>query len=174
MVPLERAARFARWLVTVMLVALTAAATSDDQNPGLPALASDDLDARAAQLFDAIKAGPPELGDGFFFPREPFIPLKDVKDPARYHADLVSAYHHAIRDLHTRRRSWDGATFHSVKLVEPPRRIPPGREWNKIGYYRTRHAKLEYEVNGHVRSFEVHTLISWDGRWYVTHLSSIH
>jgi hypothetical protein len=174
MVSRARAGRFARWVTTLMLVAVTGAATPDDQNPGIPPLTSDDLTARATQLLDAVKAGRPELADAFFFPREPFIPLKDVKDPGHYHKDLVSAYHHDIRELHTRRRSWDGATFRSFKIVEPPRRIPPGREWNKIGYFRTRLAKLEYEVNGHVRSFEVHTLISWDGRWYVTHLSPIH
>ena len=148
-----------------------AAAPRDEENPALPPLESDDLSARAAQLFEAIKTGKAELGDPFFFPREPFIPLKDVDDPGRYYKQLLSAYHHNIRDLHETRKSWDGAELVSVKIVEAPRRIPPGHEWNKIGYFRTRRAVLEYAVQGRHRFIEVHTLISWDGRWYVTHLS---
>jgi hypothetical protein len=109
----------------------------DDQNTALPPLASDDLSERAAQLFEAIKVGKPELGDPFFFPREPFLSLKDVDDPGRYHSQLIAAYRHNIRDLHKSRKSWDGAELRGIELVAKPKRVPPGREWNKIGYYRT-------------------------------------
>jgi hypothetical protein len=96
-----------------------------------------------------------------------------VKDPAHYHKDLVSAYHHDIRDLHATRKNWDGATLRGFKIVREPKRIPPGREWNKIGYFRTIAAELDYEVQGRRRAIEVHTVISWDGKWYVTHLAPI-
>jgi len=165
---------FHRLVIGVILFAtLAAAPAKDDANPSLPPLASDDLSERAGQLFDAIKEGRPELGDAFFFPREPFLSLKDVDDPGRYHAELVRAYRHDIKELHTRRKSWDGAALRGIKIEEEPKRVPPGREWNKIGYFRTRGAKLEYEVAGHRRFIEVHTLISWDGHWYVSHLSPI-
>ena len=157
----------------ILFATLAAAPVKDDANPSLPALASDELSERAGRLFDAIKQGRPELGDAFFFPREPFLPLKDVQDPGRYYAELIRAYHQNIKDLHTRRKSWEGAALRGFKIDEEPKRVPPGREWNKIGYFRTRHAKLEYEVAGHRRFIEVHTLISWEGHWYVTHLSSI-
>ncbi|HEX4335975.1 MAG TPA: hypothetical protein VH062_08690 [Polyangiaceae bacterium] len=160
-------------LALILFATVAANPARDDENPSLPPLSSDELSSRAAQLFDAIKAGQPELGDAFFFPREPFLPLKDVKDPGRYHKDLVSAYHHDIRDLHAARKNWDGTIFRGFKIMVEPKRVPPGHEWNKIGYYRTVGARLEYEVDGKARVIEVHTLISWDGRWYVTHLAPI-
>lgn len=165
-----------RLLPGVLLLFATASAAPprDDQNADLPPLESKDLSDRAAQLFEAIKTGKPALADPFFFPREPFLTLKDVDDPGRYHAQLVSAYHNNIRDLHKSRKSWDGAEFRGIELIEKPRRIPPGREWNKIGYFRTKGARMEYEIQGRHRFIEVHTVISWDGRWYVTHLASTH
>ncbi|HVW25435.1 MAG TPA: hypothetical protein VHC69_08690 [Polyangiaceae bacterium] len=150
-----------------------AKSAQDDQNTSLPPLVSDDLSARAAQLFEAIKSGKPESADAFFFPREPFLTLKDVADPGRYHAQILAAYHHDIRDLHKSRRSWDGAELRGFELVAKPKRVPPGHEWNKIGYYRTIGARLEYEIQGRRRFIEVHTVISWDGRWYVTHLAPL-
>jgi len=144
------------------------------ENRELPATSSDELGERAKLLFDAVAQGKPELADDFFFPREPFLVLKDVRDPSRYHAELLSSYHRGIRDLHARRRSWEGATFRSFELGTTPRWVKPGEEWNKIGYHRTYRGKIRYVVAGHERTIEVHTLISWDGRWYVTHLQPIH
>lgn len=138
-----------------------------------PAATSDELVERARALFDAVVSGCVELADPFFFPREPFLPLKDVKDPGRYHKQLLAAYHHDVRELHAQRRSWDGATFSGFELGTPPKWVKPGEEWNKLGYFRTFDAKLSYVIAGKARSFAVHTIISWDGRWYVTHLAPI-
>ncbi|HEX4474140.1 MAG TPA: hypothetical protein VH142_03615 [Polyangiaceae bacterium] len=138
-----------------------------------PPRTSDDLVERARALFDAVVSGRAELADPFFFPREPFLPLKDVKDPGRYHQQLLAAYHHDVRELHAQRRSWDGAAFTGFELGTPSRWVKPGEEWNKLGYFRTFDAKLSYEIDGKTRSFAVHTIISWDGRWYVTHLAPI-
>ncbi len=138
-----------------------------------PPATSDELVERARALFDAVVSGRAELADPFFFPREPFLPLKDVKDPGRYHRQLLAAYHHDVRDLHAQRRSWDGAAFVGFELGTPPRWVKPGEEWNKLGYFRTFDAKLSYEIAGKTRAFVVHTIISWDGRWYVTHLAPI-
>jgi hypothetical protein len=157
----------------VLFATLGATPAKDEENLTLPALESADLSARAGQLFEAIKEGHPELGEAFFFPREPFLSLKDVQDPARYYKDLRAAYRHNIKDLHAQRRSWEGAVLRGFKIESAPKRVPPGREWNKIGYFRTLRAKLEYEVAGRRRFIEVHTLISWDGQWYVTHLMPI-
>jgi hypothetical protein len=151
----------------------------DDHNPSLPPRESEELTLRAGHLFDAVVQGRPELADDFFFPREPFLGLKDVADPARYHAELLSAYHRDIVALHARRRSWEGATFRAFELGTPPRRVRPGEEWNKIGYYRTFRGKLTYDAPGRgreprtLRTLEIHTVISWDGRWYATHLLPI-
>lgn len=145
-------------------------AAKKEPPPEMPPLASDALLESARALFDAIVQGKPELADGFFFPRAPFLPLKDVDDPGRYHDELVRVYHHDIQKLHKRRRSWDGARFVGFRLGSPPKWIEPGREWNKLGYYRTFDARLDYEVAGRALRLTVRTIISWEGKWYVTHL----
>jgi len=142
----------------------------DPENRARPPDTSADLDERARHLFDAVVAGRPELALDFFFPREPFLSLKDVADPGRYHDELVATYRRDILALHGLRRSWDGATFSSFELGTPPKWVAPGGEWNKIGYFRTFDAHLSYEIAGKRRALSVRTIISWQGRWYVTHL----
>lgn len=146
---------------------------ADPANREKPPLSSDDLTERASHLFDAISRGEPALADDFFFPLEPFVPLKDVADAARYHRQLVATYHRDVLDLHKRHASWDGASFVSFTLGTPPKWVAPGEEWNKIGYFRTFRGTLAYDLAGKRRTLPVVTIISWDGRWYVTHLAPI-
>jgi hypothetical protein len=148
----------------------TPAPPPDPENRSLPPLSSPDLDERARHLFDAVVSGRPELALDFFFPREPFIPLKDVADAGRYHDELVATYRRDVMALHGARRSWEGAVFETFELGTKPVWIRPGREWNKIGYFRTLDARLTYKVAGKRRVLAVRTIISWQGRWYVTHL----
>ena len=125
----------------------------------------------------AIQKNEPRLADEFFFPKEPFIPLKDVADPARYFDQLIATYHRDIAHLHGQRKDWTTARFVSFELGSPPGWVAPGKEYNKIGYYRTFHGKLRYRVgegeHAQVSEIGVGTIISWDGRWYVTHLEPI-
>lgn len=121
-------------------------------------------------MLDAIVRDDPTIADDFFFPREPFIPLKDVADAGRYFDQLLAQYHRDIHRLHSERKSWDGATFLSFTVGTTPRWVKPGEEWNKIGYYRTFHGQLRYEIDGKPRAIDVHTIITWQGLLYVTHL----
>jgi len=155
------------------LVTLCLAGAPDPENGAKPPLASEDLSERAAHLLHAVVENDPSSGDDFFFPRDPFIPLKDVKDPGGYHAQLLAAYHRDIRELHAKRKDWSGASFVSFELGTPPTWVAPGKEYNKIGYFRTFHAKLRYRLGDRTAEIDVGTIISWDGRWYVTHLLPI-
>jgi hypothetical protein len=150
------------------------AGASDPENRALPPLSSEDLTERASHLFSALAEGDPALADDFFFPAEPFVPLKDVSDPAGYHRQLVATYHRDIAALSHSRKSWRDARFVSFELGTAPAWVAPGREYNKIGYHRTFHGKLRYAISGREHLIEVTTIISWAGRWYVTHLSPIH
>jgi hypothetical protein len=145
-------------------------APKDEPDGPPPSRESESLAKQARALFDAIAGDTPENALVFFFPREPFLVLKDVKDPGRYHDELVRAFRHDIHQLNGTRRSWEGARFVGFELGSPPKWIKPGVEWNKLGYYRTFDAKLRYEVSGKQKLLFVHTIISWDGKWYVTHL----
>ena len=145
----------------------------DPSNKSRPPLTSTDLEERAAHLVDALVQNDPALADDFFFPRAPFIPLKDVADPGRYFDQLLATYHRDIRSLRAERKDWTGASFVSFELGTTPTWVAPGKEYNKIGYFRTFGGKLRYRVGEKVKELAVSTIISWNGRWYVTHLSPI-
>jgi hypothetical protein len=133
----------------------------------------EDLTSRARGLFEAIAKDNPTLGESFWFPKEPFIPLKDVKGPDRYWEQLHRMYANDIHALHRKRSSWEGATFDSYRAGSTPSWVKPGDEVNKIGYFRSYHGKIAYSVGAEHGSIDVHTLITWQGRWFVTHLTKM-
>lgn len=140
-------------------------------NKVLPPLESDDLTDKAKKLLDAIIRDDPAVGESFWFPKEPFIPLKDVKGPDKYWNNLHATYARDIHALHRKRKSWEGATFVSFKMGSTPKWVPPGDEANKIGYYRSFRGKLTYRIDEKNTTIDVHTIISWQGEWFITHLS---
>ena len=142
----------------------------DPKNRTQPPLDSEELQAQARALFEAIVANDAARGESFWFPKEPFIPLKDVKGPDRYWDTLHKTYVNDIAGLHRQRKSWDGATFKGFVLGSAPKWVKPGEEANKIGYHRSFRGKLRYEIEGETHAIEVRTVISWQGRWYITHL----
>ena len=146
-------------------------APPDPLNKTRPPLDSEELQARARALFEAIVANDAARGDVFWFPKEPFIPLKDVKGPDRYWDTLHRTYTNDIAKLHRKRKSWDGAVFKGFTIGSTPKWVKPGEEANKIGYHRSFRGKIRYEIGGEPATIDVHTVISWQGRWYITHLS---
>ncbi len=90
-----------------------------------------ELQERAKGLFDAIVADDPDRAEAFWFPREPFIPLKDVKDPGKYWTQLHKTYVSDVHALHRKRKSWEGATFVEFDGWTQSKWVPPGDEANK-------------------------------------------
>jgi hypothetical protein len=129
-----------------------------------------ELQERARALFEAIVKDEPERGEAFWFPKEPFLPLKDVKEPGKYWSQLHRTYVNDVHALHKKRKAWDGAEFVKFEGWSRTKWVPPGDEANKIGYHRAFHGKLRYKVSGEDGEIDVHTIITWQGRWYVTHL----
>lgn len=142
-------------------------------NKVLPPRESEDLEARARGLFEAVVKNEPELGEPFWFPKEPFVPLKDVKNPGKYWDELHRLFVADVKDFHRKRKSWEGARYKRFELGSTPKWVPPGEEANKIGYYRSFRGKVFYELDGKTYHLPVHTVISWQGRWYITHLGKI-
>jgi hypothetical protein len=132
-----------------------------------------DLQQRARDLFQAIVKDDPALAEPFWFPREPFIPLKDPPNPAGYWEKLHHAYEDDIHWLHRTRESWEGATFEHFELGSPARWMNPGDEHNRIGYYRSLGGSIQYRLGEKRDSFVVDVIITWQGRWYVTHLRRV-
>lgn len=139
-----------------------------------PAPTSDALAARAQTLWDAIAHDDPERAMPFFFPVSAYGQVKAVTSPSGdWKHRLVAAY---TRDIHamakTLGKNADSATF--VRLDVPDRAarwVEPNEEYNKLGYYRVFGAKLVYSVGGKERTFDISSLISWRGEWYVVHLT---
>jgi hypothetical protein len=137
------------------------------------------FDARVAALWSAIAADDPDRAMPFFFPLGAYQQVKDVSDAASdWKRRLVAAYAHDIHALHARLvAEGDDANTPRFRGLDVPdaraRWVDPGEEVNKLGYYRVFGSKLRYDVGGAARSFDVKSLISWRGEWYVVHLSAI-
>jgi hypothetical protein len=142
----------------------------DWTNQVKPQMESESLQQLAKGLLDAVVHNDIERARGFFFPREPFTPLKDAKDPDAYWLHLFEVYKRDIHALHTRGIDWSDAQFVAFELGTTPQWVAPGEEANKVGYYRTWGAKLRYRAEGKLHTIKVHTIISWQNGWYVTHL----
>jgi hypothetical protein len=132
------------------------------------------FDARVAGLWKAIVDDSPDAAMPFFFPVDAYIQIKDIPKPQNdWNARLVAAYKRDIHALHQRLGSnADNATF--VKLDVPNERarwVNPHEELNTGGYWRVYGTKLRYEIDGKEKSFDVASLISWRGEWYVVHLA---
>jgi hypothetical protein len=134
------------------------------------------FDARCQSLWEAIVSDDPDRAMPFFFPLGAYRQVKDVPNPAAdWNHRLVAAYRHDIHALHARL----GADAGDAKLLgfDVPsaraRWVEPGEEWNKIGYYRVLGTKVRYAVGGQAQTFDVKSLISWRGEWFVVHLSAI-
>jgi len=129
-----------------------------------------------AALWSAIVADDPQQALPFFFPVGAYQQVKDIPDPASdWKRRLVAAYSHDIHALHARLGSdAPRATLTGLEVPEARGRwVDPGEEYNKIGYYRVFGSRLRYSIDGESRSFEVKSLISWRGEWYVVHLGAI-
>jgi hypothetical protein len=134
------------------------------------------FDARVAALWAGIVNDDPDRALSFFFPLAAYQQVKDIGDPASdWKHRLVAAYSHDIHALHARLGTdSSSATFDRIEVPDARARwVDPGEEYNKIGYFRVFGSKLRYVVGGAPRSFEIKSMISWRGEWFVVHLSAI-
>jgi hypothetical protein len=111
----------------------------------------------------------------FFFPLGAYAQVKDVADPAAdWNRRLAAAYRRDIHALHARLAETSPAKLLGLSVPEERARwIEPGEEYNKIGYFRVFGSKLRFDVDGRESSFDVKSLISWRGEWFIVHLSAI-
>jgi hypothetical protein len=123
----------------------------------------------------AILSGEPAPAHRAFFPLVGYQQVKAIKDPARdYERRLLSAFDRDVREYHRALgKDPSGVTFAGIDVPEARAEwMKPGREGNKVGYYRVLRSKLRFTLaSGKEKSFEITSLISWRGEWYVVHLN---
>ena len=139
------------------------------------------FDARVTALWSAIVSDDPQQAMPFFFPLGAYQQVKDVPDPGSdWKRRLVAAFARDVHALHGRLGGGAaGARLVGLEVQGARARwVEPGEEYNKLGYYRVFGSRLRYAIDGdqdagETRAFDVKSLISWRGEWYVVHLSAI-
>lgn len=139
-----------------------------------PSAKSAAFDARAEAVFRGIVEDDPDRAMPAFFPVTAYEQVKAVGNPAAdWRLRLVAAYKRDIHALH--RRLGERASGAKLLRADVPedraKWVEPDEEYNKLGYWRVYGTRLVYELDGKERSFEVTSLISWRGEWYVVHLT---
>jgi len=129
------------------------------------------LEERVRGLVQAIREDRPELADPLFFPREPFRRVKAIKDPDRYHATLLKLFRQDVRDLRRELIDPAGAELVSFQLSRTRRWIPAGKEANALPYWAAYKSALVVRDGDRTRKLFLRVAITWDGEWYVTHLT---
>ncbi len=144
------------------------------QTEDKPSLASPVFKKRIEQLVRAIEKDDPALARSFFFPVEAYEVVKAIKQPAKdWNRRLYRAFERSVHDYHKKL----GKHAEGTKLVrldvneERAKWMEPGREGNKLGYFRVTRSQLVVEDgSGKQKKLDLSSMISWRGEWYVVHL----
>lgn len=155
--------------------------TSPQPDPGtlpqtqvLPTTDSPQFLSNARALWSAIVDDNPDEAMPFFFPKGAYLQVKAINNPSRDYDDrLVAAYKKDIHAWHAVLQSQPSPSFVSLTVPNAARWIVPGTESNKIGYFRVYGTQLIYAVGSSQLKFNVASMISWRGEWYVVHLAAI-
>jgi len=130
--------------------------------------------ARAVALWDAIVKDDADTALPFFFPLGAYRQVKAIPNPeGDWRRRLVSAFRRDIHELHEKLGSHvaDSKLVELEVATERGHWVEPGEEGNKLGYWRVYGSKLRYQTDRGAGAFDVRSLISWRGEWYVVHLS---
>jgi len=145
--------------------ALADATPADDL---IPATSSDELTTRGRHLLEAIAADDADLAADIIFPRDAWLELRDVADPAKDWDKRVDRPFR--RSLHALSRHADGAQFVSLELGHAVIQEPVRHHGWKKALWSVHGSRLTYLVDGHTHTVTIHEMTAWRGAWYVTRL----
>jgi len=133
--------------------------------------------AIGAQIQQAVDTANQVYANSGITTRLRLVAYQQVKDVAKPERDYkfrllanfkrdVLEYHHALG------ADAASAQFGGITVSEKDAKwMAPGSEGNKVGYFRVLRAHLHFTLpTGRTRDFELTSLISWRGEWYVVHL----
>jgi hypothetical protein len=144
------------------------------QTEARPSATDERFKRRMLRLAEAIRSGDAQKAHASFFPLVAYAQVKDVAKPERdYRYRLLSNFDRDVREY---RKALGRDAEHAELLgVDVPEArvqwMKPGKEGNRLGYFRVLRSRLRFRLqDGKERSFELTSLISWRGEWYVVHL----
>ena len=139
-----------------------------------PTLDSVSFQKRVALVAHAIISGDAEPALAAFFPLVAYQQVKDVDKPERdYKFRLLANFKRDVLEYHRALGAAAAETkFEGVTVSEKDAKwMAPGSEGNKVGYFRVLRSRLRFALpTGRTRDFELTSMISWRGEWYVVHL----
>lgn len=125
-------------------------------------------------MANAIISGDAEPAYASFFPLVAYQQVKDVAKPERdYKFRLLANFKRDVLEYHQALGADAAqAKFEGVTVSEKDAKwMEPGSEGNRLGYFRVLRSHLRFTLaSGKARDFELTSLISWRGEWYVVHL----
>jgi len=144
------------------------------QTEARPSATDERFRRRMQRVADAIRSGDPQKAHASFFPLVAYAQVKDVAKPERdYRYRLLSNFERDVRE-YRKALGRDAEHAELVGVDVPEARVEwmkPGKEGNRLGYFRVLRSRLRFRLqDGKERSFELTSLISWRGEWYVVHL----
>jgi hypothetical protein len=144
------------------------------QTDARPSATDERFKRRMLLLADAIRSGDPQKAHASFFPLVAYAQVKAVAKPERdYRYRLLSDFERDVRE-YRKALGRDAAQAELLGVDVPEARVEwmkPGREGNRLGYFRVLRSRLRFRLqDGKERSFELTSMISWRGEWYVVHL----
>ena len=103
-----------------------------------------------------------------------FQQVKDIAKPALDHERrLLAAFARNVHEYH-RELGKDASGLRFVRVELPEDKVKwmkVGSEGNRVGYFRVLRSRLVVATGSDKeRSFELTSMISWRGEWYVVHL----
>jgi hypothetical protein len=158
-------------LVLAALFVVPATSLADKPKPPPIGDAAD----RARLLVQAIRENKPALAAPFFFGKLDFRKVKGIKNPDTYFDYLMKVYVKDIGSIRDEMKHPDSLEFIRFELGRGRNWIPRGKEGNRVPYYATYKSRLivrdgTQEAGGKERTIKVRVMITWEGRWFVTHL----
>ena len=152
-------------LALALLVALIGADRKDPQPPVGTAT------ERARLLVRAIRENKSDVATPFFYPRAEFPKVKAIKDPDGYFRQLMKVYLGDVAIMRKGLSRPDTIEFVEFKLSGARRWVEKFKEANKRPYWAAYKSMIVVRDNGKRKTLPVRVMISWEGQWYVTHLT---
>jgi hypothetical protein len=125
-------------------------------------------------LVRAIEKDDAKLAHDAFFPLVAYEQVKAIEKPALDHERrLLAAFARNVHEYH-RELGRDAEGLRFVRVEVPDEKVKwtkVGAEGNRVGYFRILRSRLVVATAaGKEKRFELTSMISWRGEWYVVHL----